>query len=115
MHHLRMRIITGELHASFAHAYNYRRTILPIKQIALSRAVTVVADTLGMADVSAAQSTVSKRLKLLGDLSKCRKQLEKELPKYFEEYYGSVSDLELCDSSTAVLTLNVKDESGKRV
>ena len=73
-----------------------------------------MADTLGMADVSVAQSTVSKRLKLLGDFSKCRKQeLEKELPKYFEEYYGSVSDLELCDSSTAVLTLNVKDESGK--
>ena len=64
--------------------------------------------------MSAAQNTVSKRLKLLGDFSKCRKQeLEKELPKYFEEYYGSVSDLELCDSSTAILTLNVKDESGE--
>ena len=62
----------------------------------------------------AAQNTVLKQLKLLGDFSKCCKQeLEKELPKYFEEYYGSVSDLELCDSGTAVLTLNVKDESGK--
>lgn len=98
MHYLRMRIITREQ--------------LRIKQTALSRAV--IADTLRMADVSAAQSTVLKRLKLLGDFSKCRKQeLEKELQKYFEEYYGSVSDLELCDSSAAVLTLNVKDESGK--
>ena len=67
-----------------------------------------------MADVSAAQSTLSKRLKLLGDFSKCRKQeLEKELPKYFEEYYGNVSDLEMCDSSTAALTLIANDENGK--
>ena len=73
----------------------------------------VVADTLGMADVSAAQSIVSKRLKLLVDYSKCRKKLEKELPKYFEEHYGSVSDLEVCDASTAVLTLSAKDDSGK--
>ena len=64
--------------------------------------------------MSAAQSIVSKRLKLLGDYSKCRKQeLEKELPKYFEEYYGNVSDLEVCDASTAVLTLSAKDDSGK--
>ena len=65
-----------------------------------------------MADVSAAQSTAVKRLKLLGDFSKCRKEeLVKKLPKYFEEYYGSVSDLELCDSGTAVtLTLNVMDD-----
>ena len=64
--------------------------------------------------MSAAQSIVSKRLKLLGDFSKCRKQdLQKELPKYFEEYYGSVSDLELCDSKTAMLTLNATSEKGR--
>lgn len=67
-----------------------------------------------MADVSAAQSTVSKRLKLLGDFSKCHKQeLQKELVKYFEEYYGDVSDSEICDAGTAILTLNANDESGK--
>ena len=65
-----------------------------------------------MADVSATQSTVSKRLKLLGDFSKCRKKLQKELPKHFEEYFGNVSDLELCDNTTATLTLNVNDEKG---
>ena len=64
--------------------------------------------------MSAAQSTVSKRLKLLGDFSKCRKQeMQKELPKYFEEYYGSVSDLELYDSKAAMLTLNATSEKGK--
>ena len=62
--------------------------------------------------MSAAQSQALKRLKLLGDFSKCRKQeLEKELSKYFEEHYGSVSNLELCDSGTEVtLTLNAMDE-----
>lgn len=68
-----------------------------------------------MADVSAAQTTVSKRIKLLGDFSKCRKQeLKKELPKHFEEYYGNVSNLELCDSGEATLTLNIKDENGEQ-
>ena len=66
-----------------------------------------------MADVSVAQA-VTKRLKLSGDFSKCRKQeLQKELPKHFEEYYGSVSDLELSDFSAATLTLTANDETGK--
>ena len=66
-----------------------------------------------MAVESAAQSTVLKQLKLLGDFTKCREQdLQKELQKYFEEYYGNVSYLELCDPRTATLTLNAKNEEG---
>lgn len=63
-----------------------------------------------MADVSAAQSTFSKRLKLSGKFSKSRKQ-EREFQKYFDDY-GNVSDLEICESNTATLTLTVTDEKG---
>ena len=64
--------------------------------------------------VHSAKSTVLKQLKLLGDLSKCRKQeLQKEMLKYFEEYYGSVSNFELHDSKTATMTLIVSDETGR--
>lgn len=60
-----------------------------------------------------ASTTAVKRLIIEGDFSKCREQeLKNQLPKYFEEY-GSVSDLELCDSDRKTLTLTVKDESGK--
>ena len=67
---------------------------------------------LEMADSSAAQSSAVTSLKLLGDFSKFRKEeLEKELSEYFEQHYGSVSDLELCDSGTEVtLSLNPMDD-----